>query len=378
MNFSMTEEQVMLKDSVTKFLQDMYSPEHRESIIKNLLGYSAENWQTFADLGWLTLPFSEEVGGFGGDISDVSVIMEEFGAALVIEPFWSGIVLAGQLLARSSNGSLKQLLMPKLIAGEHQLSFAFLEPQSVFKLSHLATMAIEIGDSYVLSGEKKVVLNAAADSILIPARTAGDIDSEQGISLFLVDANDPGLQRNIYRLMDGQLAMDIRFDGLQVSRSNMLTVEGEAFPLISEVVSEALVALCAEAVGAMDHLYKATAEYCRTREQFGMPIGKFQALQHRIVDMFMATEQCRSLLVRAQCSILDGSSDIQCDVAALKVMIGKYGRHVAEEAVQLHGGMGMSNEMPIGIYLKRLMMIDSYLGNKDNHRRQFCKLRYCV
>ncbi|WP_320837075.1 acyl-CoA dehydrogenase [Zhongshania sp.] len=378
MNFSMTEEQLMLKDSVAKYLQDTYSAEHRVNILKQTRGYSAENWQTFADLGWLTVPFAEEDGGFGGNISDVSIIMEEFGSALVIEPFWSGVVLAGQLIARSNNDSLKKHLMPTLMSGEQLVSFAFLEPQSVFMLNHLTTTATKVGDNYLLSGEKRVVLNATADSILIPARTAGDVSSEQGISLFLVDANDPGLQRDVYRLMDGQLAMDIRFDGIQVSSASMLTAEGEAFPLISEVVSEALVALCAEAVGAMNHLYKATADYCRTREQFGVAIGTFQALQHRIVDMFMATEQCRSLLMRAQCSILDGSSDIQRDVAALKVMIGKHGRHVAEEAVQLHGGMGMSNEMPIGIYLKRLMMIDSYLGNKDHHRRQFCKLRYCA
>lgn len=377
MNFSMTEEQVMLKDSVGKFLQDTYSAEHREKLLKDPQGYSSANWKTFADLGWLTVPFSEEVGGFGGNISDVTVIMEEFGGALVIEPYWSGVVLAGQLLARSNNNGLKENVLPKLMAGEQQLTFAWQEAQSILPLNHVVATAVKEGDSYLLNGEKSVVLNARADAILIAARSSGDVDSEQGISLFLVDANDPALQRDVYRLMDGQLAMNIRFDNLRVSADKMLCDEGEAFPLISDVVSEALVALCAEAVGAMDHLYKATAEYCRTREQFGVAIGKFQALQHRMVDMFMATEQCRSLLIRAQCSVLDGSDESQKDVAALKAMVGKYGRQVAEEAVQLHGGMGMTNEMPIGIYLKRLMMIDSYLGNKDYHRRKFCKLSYC-
>lgn len=378
MNFSMTEEQVMLKDSVGKFLQDNYGAEHREKLLNDPQGYSSANWKIFAELGWLTVPFSEEDGGFGGNISDVSVIMEEFGGALVIEPYWSGVVLAGQLLARSSNKALKDSVLPKLMAGEQQLTFAWQETQSVLQLNHVMATASKDGDSYLLNGEKAVVLNARADTILIAARSSGAIDSEQGISLFMVDANDAALQRDVYRLMDGQLAMNLRFDNLRVSADNMLCAEGGAFSLISEVVSEALVALCAEAVGAMDHLYKATAEYCRGREQFGVAIGKFQALQHRMVDMFMATEQCRSLLIRAQCSVLDGSDESQKDVAALKAMVGKYGRQVAEEAVQLHGGMGMTNEMPIGIYLKRLMMIDSYLGNKDYHRRQFCKLSYCA
>lgn len=374
MDFSLSEEQLMLKDSVTKFMAANYSPEQRGEIIKKADG--AGHWASFAELGWLTVPFSEAAGGFGGNIVDTCVLMEEFGKVLVVEPYWSSIVLAGQLLARSSNAELSQALLPAIMAGESQASFAWLEAQGEFNLSHVSSTAQQDGDDFILNGEKQLVLNAAADFILLPARSSGSVNSEQGISLFKIDARHPALAREEVSLMDGQRAVNIRFNDLRVPASDMLTAEGEAYSLIADVVEEALIALCAEAVGAMEYLYKATAEYANTRKQFGTAIGKFQALQHRMVDMFMATELCRSLLIRAQCSVLDDSGDRQKDIAALKSMVGKYGRKVAEESVQLHGGMGVSNEMPIGHYLKRLMMIDSYFGNAATQRRNFCELSY--
>ena len=376
MDFSLTEEQVMLKDSVAKFLADNYAPEQREAIVKNEAGYSPEHWATFSELGWLTIPFSEADGGFGGNVADVSAVMEEFGKVLVVEPYWSSIVLAGQLIARSTNNDLKSREMPTVISGEAQYSFAWLEAQSSFSLSHVSTKATKQGDSYHLSGEKKLVLNAKASHFIVAARSSGDVNSQSGISLFVVDVTNPALKIETVRLMDGQHACNIQFSNLVVGHADMLTQEGEAYPLIAEVVDEALVALCAEAVGAMTYLYKATADYANTRKQFGVTIGSFQALQHRMVDMFMATEQCRSLLVRAQCAILDGSEERSQDVAVLKAMVGKYGRKIAEEAVQLHGGMGVTNVMPIGHYLKRLMMIDMYFGGSDIHRRRFSDMRY--
>ncbi|WP_373083673.1 acyl-CoA dehydrogenase family protein [Zhongshania sp.] len=374
MDFSLTEEQLMLKDSVTKFMSGNYSPEQRNAIIKQANG--AGHWSSFAELGWLTVPFAEEQGGFGGSIVDTCVLMEEFGKVLVVEPYWPSIVLAGQLLARSSNKALSQSLLPGIMAGDVQASFAWLEVQGEFRLSHVNSRAQRDGDHYILNGEKLLVLNAAADIILLPVRSSGEVGSEQGISLFKIDARNPAVQREEVALMDGQRAVNIRFSDLRVPASDMLTAEGDAYPLMLDVVEEGLIALCAEAVGAMEYLYKATAEYANTRKQFGTAIGKFQALQHRMVDMFMATEQCRSLLIRAQCSVLDGSAERGKDIAALKSMVGKYGRKVAEEAVQLHGGMGVSNEMPIGHYLKRLMMIDSYFGNAANQRRKYCELSY--
>ena len=376
MDFSLTEEQVMLKDSVAKFLADNYAAEQREAVLKQEAGFSAKHWASFSELGWLTIPFSEEVGGFGGNVADVSAVMEEFGKVLVVEPYWSSIVLAGQLIARCTNEALKTRAMPQLISGEAQYSFAWLEAQSSFSLSHVGATATKQGDSYCLNGQKNLVLNASANYFLIAARSSGDVASESGISLFVVDANNPALKKESVRLIDGQLACNIEFSDLLINQDDMLTAEGEAYPLIAEVVDEALVALCAEAVGAMTYLYKATAEYANTRKQFGVAIGSFQALQHRMVDMFMATEQCKSLLVRAQCAILDGSADRAQDVAVLKAMVGKYGRKVAEEAVQIHGGMGVTNEMPIGHYLKRLMMIDMYFGGSDIHRRRFSDMRY--
>jgi alkylation response protein AidB-like acyl-CoA dehydrogenase len=376
MDFSLTEEQVMLKDSVAKFLADNYAAEQREAVLKQEAGFSAKHWASFSELGWLTIPFSEEVGGFGGNVADVSAVMEEFGKVLVVEPYWSSIVLAGQLIARCTNEALKTRAMPQLISGEAQYSFAWLEAQSCFSLSYVGATATKQGDSYCLNGQKSLVLNASANYFLIAARSSGDVASESGISLFVVDANNPALKKESVRLIDGQLACNIEFSDLLINQDDMLTAEGEAYPLIAEVVDEALVALCAEAVGAMTYLYKATAEYANTRKQFGVAIGSFQALQHRMVDMFMATEQCKSLLVRAQCAILDGSADRAQDVAVLKAMVGKYGRKVAEEAVQIHGGMGVTNEMPIGHYLKRLMMIDMYFGGSDIHRRRFSDMRY--
>ena len=376
MDFSLTEEQVMLKDSVAKFLADNYAAEQREAVLKQEAGFSAKHWASFSELGWLTIPFSEEVGGFGGNVADVSAVMEEFGKVLVVEPYWSSIVLAGQLIARCTNEALKTRAMPQLISGEAQYSFAWLEAQSSFSLSHVGATATKQGDSYCLNGQKNLVLNASANYFLIVARSSDDVASESGISLFVVDANNPALKKESVRLIDGQLACNIEFSDLLINQDDMLTAEGEAYPLIAEVVDEALVALCAEAVGAMTYLYKATAEYANTRKQFGVAIGSFQALQHRMVDMFMATEQCKSLLVRAQCAILDGSADRAQDVAVLKAMVGKYGRKVAEEAVQIHGGMGVTNEMPIGHYLKRLMMIDMYFGGSDIHRRRFSDMRY--
>ena len=376
MDFSLTEEQVMLKDSVAKFLADNYAAEQREAVLKQEAGFSAKHWASFSELGWLTIPFSEEVGGFGGNVADVSAVMEEFGKVLVVEPYWSSIVLAGQLIARCTNEALKTRAMPQLISGEAQYSFAWLEAQSSFSLSHVGATATKQGDSYCLNGQKNLVLNASANYFLIVARSSDDVASESGISLFVVDANNPALKKESVRLIDGQLACNIEFSDLLINQDDMLTAEGEAYPLIAEVVDEALVALCAEAVGAMTYLYKATAEYANTSKQFGVAIGSFQALQHRMVDMFMATEQCKSLLVRAQCAILDGSADRAQDVAVLKAMVGKYGRKVAEEAVQIHGGMGVTNEMPIGHYLKRLMMIDMYFGGSDIHRRRFSDMRY--
>lgn len=375
MDFSLTAEQQMLKDSVEKFVAGEYGATQREKLLGAPEAFSRTHWKTFAELGWLTIPFSEEQGGFGGGIVESATLMETFGKALVLEPFVDTVLLAGQLLARGANTADHELLLSQVMAGEVQGAFAWQERQSRFHLSHCETTAKKQGSSYLLNGTKTLVSNAEADFVIVSARTAGNTEDANGISLFALKLDDTVKTTRI-RLMDGRHAMNIQFDELSTPAASLLGDVGEALPLMQSVVDEATVALCAEAVGAMDYLYKATAEYTNTRKQFGQPIGKFQALQHRMVDMFMKTEQCRSLLIRAMCAVSDGSDDIPEAVSAVKSMVGRYGRAVAEEAVQIHGGMGVTNEMNIGHYLKRLMMIDMSFGNADFHRRRFCSSRY--
>lgn len=375
MDFTLSDEQQMLKDSVDKFVASEYEATQREKMLAAPEAFSKTHWQTFADLGWLTIPFSEEQGGFGGGIVESATLMESFGKALVLEPFVDTVLLAGQLLARGANTADHELLLSQIMSGELQGAFAWQERQSRFNLNYCTSTAKKQGSNYVLSGSKVLVSNAAADFLVVSARTSGREDDDKGISLFVVNCDD-SLATTRIRLMDGREVLNVDFNGLSVSSDALLGELGEGLPLMQGVVDEATIAICAEAVGAMDYLYKATAEYTATRKQFGQPIGKFQALQHRMVDMFMKTEQCRSLLIKAMCAVSDKSEDQQEAVSAVKSMVGRYGRAVAEEAVQIHGGMGVTNEMNIGHYLKRLMMIDATFGNADFHRRRFCNLRY--
>ncbi len=375
MDFTLSDEQQMLKDSVDKFVASEYEATQREKMLAAPEAFSKTHWQTFADLGWLTIPFSEEQGGFGGGIVESATLMESFGKALVLEPFVDTVLLAGQLLARGANTADHELLLSQIMSGELQGAFAWQERQSRFNLNYCTSTAKKEGSNYVLSGSKVLVSNAAADFLIVSARTSGREDEDKGISLFVVNCDD-SLATTRIRLMDGREVLNVDFNELSVSGDALLGELGEGLPLMQGVVDEATIAICAEAVGAMDYLYKATAEYTATRKQFGQPIGKFQALQHRMVDMFMKTEQCRSLLIKAMCAVSDKSEDQQEAVSAVKSMVGRYGRAVAEEAVQIHGGMGVTNEMNIGHYLKRLMMIDATFGNADFHRRRFCNLRY--
>ncbi len=375
MDFTLSDEQQMLKDSVDKFVASEYEATQREKMLAAPEAFSKTHWQTFADLGWLTIPFSEEQGGFGGGIVESATLMESFGKALVLEPFVDTVLLAGQLLARGANTADHELLLSQIMSGELQGAFAWQERQSRFNLNYCTSTAKKEGSNYVISGSKVLVSNAAADFLIVSARTSGREDEDKGISLFVVNCDD-SLATTRIRLMDGREVLNVDFNGLSVSSDALLGELGEGLPLMQGVVDEATIAICAEAVGAMDYLYKATAEYTATRKQFGQPIGKFQALQHRMVDMFMKTEQCRSLLIKAMCAVSDKSEDQQEAVSAVKSMVGRYGRAVAEEAVQIHGGMGVTNEMNIGHYLKRLMMIDATFGNADFHRRRFCNLRY--
>jgi alkylation response protein AidB-like acyl-CoA dehydrogenase len=374
MNFDLSEEQVMLKDSVARFVQDNYDIEKRRAIVDGDTGFSAENWQTFAELGWLSVPFEEEVGGFGGSAADVMAVMEELGKGLVVEPYLATVLLFGGLVQALGSSEQKEALLTQVIGGEIQGAFAYLERHSRFDLNDVSTSAAVAGDGYALNGEKTVVFNGmAADKLVVSARTSGEQSDEAGISLFVIDANGAGVSRSGFKLMDGQTVANITLDN---AAGELLGGEGAAFAVMQQVVDTATLALCAEAMGIMQYLQDATVEYSRTREQFGVAIGSFQALQHRMVETFMSCEQTRSMLVRAVCSSLEQSDEEQKDLHALKMVLSRHGKLVGDEAIQIHGGMGMTDELDIGHYVKRLMMINTIFGNGDYHQDKFNQLAY--
>ncbi len=375
MNFDYTEEQNMLKDSVARFVQDQYDFDAR---CKNAAlddGFSRENWSTFAELGWLSVPFAEEHGGFGGSVIDTMLLMEEFGKGLVLEPFLSTVVLFGGLLNKGGSASQQDNNIGAIIEGSLQGAVAFNERQSRFELSDVKTTASETSNGYSLSGEKTVVFNGlVADKLIVSARTSGAQSDHSGISLFMVDANAEGVSKASYRMMDGQIVANISLENVAVSAEAVVGQVGEGLGLLQSVVSEAIVAVGAEAVGIMDKLHSTTVEYTKTREQFGVAIGSFQVLQHRMVEMFMECEQVRSILYRAACSVAGQQQDAEKDVLALKVLIGRAGKLVGDEALQIHGGIGMTDELDVGHYTKRLMMINTLFGDADYAQQKFAAL----
>ena len=375
MNFDFTEEQGMLRDSVARFVQDDYDFDTRRAIANSDDGMSKENWQTFAELGWLSVPFAEELGGFGGNSVDVMVMMEELGKGLVVEPYLATVLMFGGLLQKGGTDSQKEELIPKIIEGSLQGSFAYLERQSRYELSDVKTTATVDGDNYTINGEKVVVMNGAnAEHVIVSARTSGDQSDTDGISLFLVPAD--AAEKITYRLMDGQLVANLTFNNVSVPASNLVGELGNGYALIEALSNELIIALGAETLGIMTQLNSKTLEYTKTREQFGVAIGSFQALQHRMVDTFMSLEQTRSLLYRAVCALKEDSDDTEASIHALKVMIDKAGKHIYGEAIQMHGGMGITDELDIGHYAKRLMMINATLGDGDYHQSRFNELRY--
>lgn len=377
MNFDFSEEQVMLRDSVARFIQDDYSFDARRKIAASDSGMSAEHWQTFAELGWLSVPFAEEHGGFGGGPVDVMVMMEEFGKGMVLEPYFATVILFGGLLQRAGSAEQQATYIPRIVEGKCLGAFAFTERQSRYELADVKTTATRDGDGFVLNGEKVVVYNGAnADTLIVAARTGGEQCDEDGISLFIVDAGAAGIDRMSYALMDGQRAANLVFKDVRLPADALLGDKDKAYPVMSRVVLEACVALAAEGLGIMGQLNTKTLEYTKQREQFGVPIGSFQALQHRMVDTFMSYEQTKSLLYRAVCTLEKEDEDPARDIHALKVMLDRAGRHVHSEAIQLHGGMGLTDEMDIAHYAKRLMMINATFGDGDHHQAQFNALSF--
>ncbi|GAB5413130.1 MAG: pimeloyl-CoA dehydrogenase small subunit [Congregibacter sp.] len=377
MNFDFSEEQTMLRDSVARFVQDDYDFDTRRSIVESDSGMSADNWSTFAELGWLSVPFAEDHGGFGGGPVDLMVMMEEFGKGLVVEPYFATVVLFGGVLRIAGNEQQQSEYIPGIIDGSRLGAFAYLERQSRYEFSDMTSRAVASGDGFVLNGEKVLVANGAnADTLVVAARTAGDQSDQHGISLFLVAADAAGVERTSYRLMDGQLVANITFRDVALNADALLGELHGGYALMDRAILEATIALSGEAIGLMGQLNAKTLEYTKTREQFGVAISNFQALQHRMVDTFMSYEQAKSMLYRAVCALENGDENLRREVHALKVVISKCGQHIYEEAIQLHGGMGMTDELDIAHYAKRLMMINATFGDGDYHQGQFNALSY--
>ena len=375
MNFELSEEQKMIQQSVERFVQENYDLTNRVKISSEDPGYSQDYWTAMAELGWLGLAFSEEDGGFGGNQIDTLVLMEQFGKGLVLEPFLANIVLGGGAIKRGGTPAIKESVLPNLIEGNLQVTLAYAEEQSRFDIEDVATAAREDGNNFIINGKKSMVLNAeSADKIVVVTRTSGSQVDEDGISLFLVDATSAGIERENFPTVDGLRASEITFTDVEVSSDNLIGEKDKGFSILQAVVNDAILALSAEAVGAMEVLYKDTVEYTQQREQFDHPLSDFQVLQHRMVDMFMEYEQCKSLLLRATMETVQDPILAQRTVHALKHLIGKSGIFVGESAVQLHGGMGVTEELRIGHFFKRLLVIDSQFGNSDFHLDNFTSL----
>lgn len=366
MDFSLNEMQSMLLDSVQKFIANDYDFDTRQKYSGSEHGFSPDIWATFADLGWTAIPFAEEDGGIDGGHVDLMVVMEQFGRGLLVEPYLANVVLAGGVLKRLANQEQKDQWLTAMIGGELQTALAWVEPQSRYSVSNVKTTATKDGDDYVLNGAKSVVFNGGnAKLVIVSARTSGDTTDEHGISLFAVPAET--LKINAYATVDGHQAADIELHDVRVSAGQLLGAVDEGFAALQETVDDATLAVCAEAVGIMRIMTEKTVEYSKNRVQFGVPIGSFQALQHRMVDMFTACEQSYSLLVWAAMSRDADNDDRNRAVSAMKYQIGVAGRKVGEEAVQIHGGMGVTWELDIAHFFKRLTVINQILGNADFH-----------
>lgn len=361
MDFSLNEFQAMLSDSVAKFVSNEYDFAARQASAADPRGFSAGVWQNFCELGWTALPFAESDGGLDGGPIETMLLMQQFGRGLVVEPWLANVVLAGGVLRRLATEAQKSRWLAPIISGELQAALAFVEPQSRYELGDIATRATKDGDGWLINGKKAVVLNGGnADLLIIPALL-------DGVSLFAVAADTDGVSRKSYKTVDGASAADITLRNVRVGDGALLGAAGDGLATLEAVLDEATLAVCAEGVGIMQALTDKTVEYSKNRVQFGVPIGSFQALQHRMVDMFTATEQSYSLLLWATMASADAADDAKRAVSAIKYMLGTAGKRVGQEAVQLHGGMGMSWEFDVGHYFKRLTVIGQLFGNADWH-----------
>ncbi len=376
MSFAFNDDQKLLAESADRFILDDYAFETRRKIMAMEGGFSREIWSQFAELGWLALPIPEAHGGLGGSTVDTAVLMECLGRGLVVEPYLAAVVLGAGAVAEAGSDAQKNGILPGVAEGTTLLAFAHVEPKARFNLNHVETRAAKDGAGYALTGAKAVVHNAeSADTLIVSARTSGSVTDADGVTLFLIDRAAAGVTLRSYPTIDGLRASEVMLDGVKVGADAVLGEVGKAMPAVEAVADRASVLLCAEAAGAMDAAVKLTVEYMKTRVQFGRPIGEFQVLQHRAVEMLGAKEFSRALTYRAA-GVVDGANPRERAraVSAAKVEMGRAGRKIGQDGVQLHGGMGMTDDMAVGHYFKRLTMIDVMFGNADHHMRRFARL----
>ena len=373
MNFQLSEEQQMLADSAKRFVRDNSDVEtHRRN--KKLMPLDAATWQQFADLGWLAVPFEEEHGGLGMGPLETMVLLEALGEGLIMAPYIATVVLGGGFLRQASAAQQAETI-PALLEGKLQVAFAAEEYERVFTLENTAMVADLNGNEAILNGTKSCVMNGdQADLLVVLARTAGQPGDQDGLSLFLVDANAPGVERVPHRTVDGRQGAEIRFNQVKVAEAARIGALHGGYAIARQVLHEGLLALSAESVGSLSVLLNETVEYSKTRKQFGMPIGKFQVLQFRMADMFIAMEQTRSLLLATTLKTVEGHDDAAMAVIAMKAQLGRAGRKIAQEAIQIHGGMGMTDELGVGHYVKRVTAADGLFGNADVHLMAIARL----
>jgi len=375
MDFTVSEEQSMLADSVQKFMQNDYDFETRQKNAASELGYSSELWKTYAELGWTAVPFDEDDGGLGGGSTELMLMMEQFGRGLLVEPFLANIVLAGGVLRRLANSEQKEQWLAGIIDGETQAALAFAEPQARFDISNVATTATATDDGYTLNGRKSLVLNGGnAKLLIVPARTSGAQTDENGITFFAVAADSAGIEIQPYKTVDAQQAAELELVNVSIPASAVLGEVGAGYTTFRDVIDEATLGVCAEAMGIIRAMHDKTVEYVKNRVQFGVPIGSFQALQHRLVETLMECEQSQSLLLWSAMVNESGDADAKKSIHALKYQIGVAGTNVAKEAVQIHGGMGVTWELDIAHFFKRLTAIDLLFGNADFHLDKYVEL----
>lgn len=374
--WNLSEEQQLIAESAEKLLDSEYDFESRKGRIASTESFDRAVWQQYAELGWLGISFDEMDGGYGGGTAELALLMHRFGRKLAVEPFLATVVLGGTLVARGANRSTCATIVQSIMAGECQLAVGFAEPGSRYDLNRVTTSARKSGDGFVLNGKKTVVLNAAAaDHLIVSARTSGADDEERGISLFLVSRDAPGVSTVGYRLNDGHRAGDVSLTNVEVGADALIGDLDGGLELLEAVIDEATIAVSAEAVGAMETIMEMTGEYLKTREQFGRPIAKSQVLQFRMVEMHYALEESRSMVIGAL-EALDGEPAARrAMVSATKVRVGNAARQVGQEGIQLHGAIGMTEDYAVGHYYKRLETLRMLFGDPDHHLARYGRWR---